>query len=195
MSFYKKYIMLNLNEYKAFEGVDLYITIFLAALAITMCVGIFLASQRKNTMIRVIKQLYRHGATTEEGAKTVSELGMKNTSQLRALLNSGRLSRAIVRVGEKKQSYEEYIASEKAKKQEKRKKRISEKVKEGEKCSFDTYKFYISKESDIYAKGIISKNPTSPLNCTLLCLFVISISACLILLMPKILELLNSLLT
>ncbi len=194
MSFYKKYITLNLNEYEAFEGIDLYVTLFLAAIAAALCVGIFVSSFRKNAMINIIRQLYRHGATSEASAKTLLELGIKNTSLLRGLLSSGRLARAVVKVGEVKKTYEEYIAEEREKKKSKHKKRIADKELSSEQ-SFDSYRFYISRDTDMAAKSIISKSPTSVWQCILLSVFVVCICVCLLFIMPELLESLSSFLT
>ncbi len=194
MSFYQKYITLNLNEYEAFGGADFYVTLFLAVIALCLCVGFFIFAYRKNTMIMVIEQLYRHGAVEEPRAKTLSELGIKNTRIVRELLSSGRLSRAVSRVGAKTLTYEEYVEMERARKKERKTKRIADRAESSE-PPFDSYRFYISKECDIAAKGIISKPKTSVLQCILLSVFVISVSVCIMFIMPKLLEALSSFLT
>ncbi len=188
--------MLNLNEYDAFEGFDFYINIFLGVLSIALCFGIFIVNTRKNFMIRTVKQLYRHGANTEENAKSPSELRIKNTLFARKmLLGSNRLSRAICRVGDVKMTYEEYLEREKTKKQN-RKKRLSERKDPSEfvdrKPDFDTSKFYIGADVDMNAKSIISKSPTSLWQNILLCVFVVCITVCITLVMPGLLSLLDS---
>lgn len=120
LSFYKKYILLNLNEYDSFGGFDFYVTVFLWLLTAGLCAGIFLANYKKNKMIRLTKKLLRHGAKSEENAKTLAEIGLE-AKKYKSLLSIGsRLSRIIKTAGVKDLTYEEYVALEKAKKQSKK---------------------------------------------------------------------------
>ena len=124
MSFYKRYILLNLNEYDAFGGFDFYVSIFIAALTVLICIGVFISNTRKNTMVNMVKQLHRHEANSEERAKTLKQLHVKNTFILRRLLSEQtRLSRVVLRVGAVTPTYEEYVEQMKAKKKSKRNKK------------------------------------------------------------------------
>ncbi len=195
MSFYKKYIMLNLNEYDAFEGFDFYITIFLTCLALTICIGVFAANYRKNLMIKIIKQLYRHGATSEQSSKTLSELKIKNTFAVRRILSDGtQLSKIVCKEGEIKLTYDEYIAQMKAKKDKKHKKTFAEKQDHTKKKKLDDARFYIPMEKEPEAKGILSKQSTSVFQSIMVCVLIVCLTICLALVMPTLLDLLDSVL-
>lgn len=117
MSFYKKYILLNLGDYEAFEGLNFYATAFLWCLTVFIFIGIFVSNNRRNKMIRITKQILRHGARDESSAKTLQELGLDSGYSTKKLLAFGsRLSRTVKRVSEKEITYEEYITYEKSKK-------------------------------------------------------------------------------
>ncbi len=191
--------MLNLNEYDCFGGFNFYVTLFIAVLTVLICVGICISNTRKNTMITMVKQLYRHGALSEENAKTLRELRVKNTFFLRNLLSDGtRLSRIVLRVGAKKLTYEEYIEEIKSHGFFKRKSRketsACDSISE-EKIDFSTAKFYISDEKEAEVKNILSKNVTTPWQNALLCIFFVCISICFVFLMPEILHLVDSFLS
>lgn len=125
MSFYKKYLLLNLNDYDAFRGLNFYVTAFLWCLTLFIFIGVFISNNRRNKMIRIIKQILRHGAKDESSAKTLRELGLTPDYSTKRLLAFGsRLSRTVKKVGEREVSYEEYIAYEKSKKALKRKRAL-----------------------------------------------------------------------
>ncbi len=191
--------MLNLNEYDCFEGFDFYVTLFIAILTVFICIGICVSNTRKNAMLTMVKQLYRHGATSEESAKSLKELRVKNTFFLRSLLSEGtRLSRIVLRVGAKNITYEEYIEEMKSHGFFKRKKRAQASACDSvaeEKINFETAKFYISGEKDAEVKNILSKNVTTPWQNVLLCVFIVCISICIVFLMPEILHLVDSFLS
>ena len=200
MSFYKRYILLNLNEYDAFGGFDFYVSIFIAALTVLICIGVFISNTRKNTMVNMVKQLHRHEANSEERAKTLKQLHVKNTFILRRLLSEQtRLSRVVLRVGAVTPTYEEYVEQMKAKKKSKRNKKAegvnAETVSPDQAIDYDNALFYLSSEKEDDAKNILSKSTTTLWQNVLLCVFFISLSVCLIFIMPEILDLANSLLS
>lgn len=125
LSFYRKYIMLNLNEYDSFGGFDFYITIFLWLLTAGLCAGIFFSNYKRNKAIRLTKKLLRHGARTEEEAKTLGELGLEVKKYSKILGIGTRLSRVVKVVGAREISYEEYLALEKEKKEKKKNSALS----------------------------------------------------------------------
>lgn len=198
MSFYKKYILINLNDYGFFGGFDFYVTVFIAALTVATCIGVFVGNTRKNRMIEIVKQLYRHGAVSEDTAKTLRELRIKCDTLTRHLLSDGtRLSRIAARVGARKLTYEEYVAEAKQAKLEKKKKKLLRSEKGGrtsDKIDFEAARFYILPERDTEAKSIFSKSKTSLWQNVLICVFLVSLAVIITLLMPEILTLLNSLL-
>ena len=125
LSFYKKYILLNLGDYEAFEGFNFYVTAFLWCLTVFVFIGVFLSNNQRNKTIRITKQLLRHGARDETTAKTLRELGLDSTYSTKRLLTFGsRLCRTVKRVGERDVTYEEYIAYEKNKRALKKKRAI-----------------------------------------------------------------------
>lgn len=203
LSFYAKYIMLNTSEYESFENFNFYINVFLILLTVGLCIGVFVLNFRKNAMIRIVKQLYRHGATSEESAKTLGELRLQKSFINKRLLadDSHLLRYALCRVGAVRLTYEEYVEAMKNKKRakkEQKKKRLADRVEEEEKngdsVDFETARFYIPSEKDLEAKRIISKNPTSLWQNVLISVFLFSITACLVLVMPELLMLVSSLL-
>ena len=88
----------------------------------------------------------------------------------------------VARVGEKKMSYEEFIALTK-------KKGYKE-----EKLGLDTALFYIREEGRDRAKRVLDIGASSPLTTALFCLLLVAVFICLAMLMPGILSALNSLL-
>ena len=117
--------MLNLNEYDSFGGFDFYITIFLWLLTAGLCAGIFFSNYKRNKAIRLTKKLLRHGARTEETAKTLGELGLEVKKYSKILGIGTRLSRVVKVVGAREISYEEYLALEKEKKEKKKNSALS----------------------------------------------------------------------
>lgn len=204
LSFYKKYILLNLSDYDSFRDFDFYITVFLWILTAALCVGIFIMNNRKNSMVRVVKQLLRHGARTEEGAKALPELGIKASAVTKRLLSDGaRMSRFVKRVGAKELTYEEYLEGLKRKKKRKKKPSAeSEKETPGEKgelsknaaVDFATARFYIPESSDNAAKRVLGKRESTLWQSALASVLCISLSVCLTFLLPVILELIDTLL-
>ena len=193
MSFYEKYILLNLKDYDVFGNFDFYVTAFIALLTVGVCVGVFLSNHRKNAMILMLKQLKRHGAISPESAKTLAELGIKPSGTLKRLLDIGaRLSRTVLAVGRENISYEEYVASLKSKK---KKKKSSEEDEDAPTASlgidFETDCFYINPERDDDANSILRKSTTTVWQNVLMCVFFFAIAVCLTLLMPEILSLLS----
>ena len=138
LSFYKKYIMLNLNEYDSFGGFNFYINIFLWLLTVGLCVGIFFSNYKKNKAIRLTKKLLRHGARTEDTAKTLGELGLEVKKYSKSLTVGTRLSRVIKVAGAREISYEEYVKLQRLKKQKKKGESIFSPTPENTEVSADT---------------------------------------------------------
>ncbi len=202
MSFYKKYVLLNLSDYDSFRGFDFYITVFLWVLTAALCVGIFIMNHRKNNTVRVVKQLLRHGARTEDGAKSLPELGIKTSWVTKRLLSDGaRMSRFVKRVGAKELTYEEYVASLKKKKkkksQDESKKEASgenDDLKKSAAVDFSTARFYIPESSDNEAKRVLGKRESTLWQSALASVFCISLSVCLTFLLPVLLGLIDTIL-
>lgn len=176
----KYYLSLNLKDYENI-GINFEINKFLLFLGIALCVATFVISRKRALLSDTVKQLFRHGATSEEGAKTLSELGLSGSSSIkRALSTDSQLRKMVSFVGEKKLSYEEYIALSK------------EKQKTADIPDFKTARFYIPEASLDRAKRVYNGYSASLLNTVLICIFLISVTACLIMLSPSIVEFVNS---
>ena len=177
--FYKEYILLNLKDYSNIN-IDFPIAIFILCISLGVVLGIVLISYIRASMCLIIKRLTRYEAFDEGRAKTLDELKI-NSFGVRALLaKSSPLTKIVTRVGEKKYTYEEYTALTKTK------------GFEEERVNFAEAKFYICPEAEPRAKAISDSNPPTLLSTVLISLFIISISVCLILLLPGILSLINN---
>ena len=162
----EEYFFLNLNYY--FKGVDFQINIFLLSLAFGMSAAAILVTVYKRNQMNIVRQLIRHGANSEESAKTLSELCITPGFIVRSSLSKrGQLSSVIAMVGgfpfEKK----------------------SEGRRE-EKIDFSTARFYI-KNPDRAAK-INEENIPSYLGTAIISIIVILITVIVTLFMPYILS-------
>lgn len=173
---FEDYLFLNLKDYLD-PGLDFPINIFLLSIAIGLCIATVLITIHKRYTTRLIKQLLRHNATTEESAKALSDLRIKPTFFLKgALSRSGQLTDMVKRVGEYKYTYQEYVALQK-------KKGFRDK-----KIDFATAKFYISSEKLDRAKRINESPYPSYINAALTCLLILSIFVIVSLFMPEFLS-------
>lgn len=180
-SFYKKYFLINLKDYPNLN-IDLEITVFLFYFLIGVLASTIIVNYRRQKMQSLLRQLARHEAIDEHRAKTLGEI-KHDTKVIRYLLSrEGQLTKMVSRVGEKKYTYEEYIALTKAKG-----------YKE-EKINFDEARFYISPEGNDRAKKMIESGNYSLLNTILFCVLSVAIYICIALLMPSILSFINDLL-
>ena len=173
-----KLITLNAKEYLDVSS-DIYINVILLFIAIALCAASFLINYHKTYTVNIIKQLLRREATSEENAKTLKELKLDNCHGLKsALIKSNRLTSIVSMVGRVKPTYDEYMA------QSKENKRCADMI------DFNLARFFIPKENVDKAISIKEKENPSIRRTVLVCLFIISISICLMLLMPGILILL-----
>ena len=148
MGFIKDFLFLNFNQYEniAINFPVGAVILFLAVSASLLAFYLHFAGSKSYSMY---KQLFRHEAFDEGSAKTLSELRLDTSRLLRFLLSSkGELTRLVKRVGEKKLTYEEYIASAKKKEKE-------------EKINFSEARFYICAEGKEKAKSILATSPPS----------------------------------
>ncbi|MBQ8322108.1 MAG: hypothetical protein IJX92_07070 [Clostridia bacterium] len=180
-SFYKKYFLINLKDYPNLN-LDLEINVLLFYFLIGILVSTVIINYRRQKMQSLLRQLVRHEATDEQRARSLREIKF-DTKVIRYLLSrEGQLTKMVSHVGEKKYTYEEYIALTKSKS-----------LKE-EKINFDVARFYIKPDGLDRAKRIIESGNYSLLNTLLLCLLVVAIYICIALLMPAILSFFNNLL-
>ena len=177
----KEYFSINLKSYEKI-GVNFEINKFLLLVAIGLCAVAFVVNYRRSLMIDTIKQLFRHGATEENAAKTLSELGLYGSRGIRkAVISDSQLRRMIRIVGETRPTYEEYVASMK-------------KSKGSAVSSVDisTARIYIPEEALERAKFVYNTYSTSLLKTALTCIFIIAVAVCLILLSPSLLSFIDS---
>lgn len=176
MSNIKNFIFLNAKDSFQNVVVDIYINIILYVMAIALCITIFWVSFHKNYTVRTLKQLLRRNALSEDSAKTLSELRLSESKAIkRALSRRSQLSDMVKRVGEKKLSYEEYMALSK-------KKGLTK-----EKIDFADAKFYIPEDKIDRARRISEKENPSLLRNILICVFIIALFFTLSLFMEDIL--------
>ena len=181
--FIDRYFNINLKDYSNI-GVDLNISLVLLFFFLGLCVAALVINHHRSYMATMVKQLIRHGAEDESCAKTLGELGLGNSRSIRmALSRDGQLTKMVKRVGEKKLSYEEYMALKKEKK-----------LPGKEKIDFGEARFYLSYEERERAKSFYENNSSSVLKAILLCVLIMSVYFCLMLVMPSALKLVNSLL-
>jgi predicted DNA-binding ArsR family transcriptional regulator len=133
-------------------------------------------------MALLIKQLIRHKATDEDSAVTLNKIGLGEKKGLRGMLaKDNRLTRMVQRVGQKKYTYEEYVAMQK------------EKRKEVEKIDFSEAKFFIPEENQKKAKHFHESYNGSLVKNILYCVLLLAFFVCLMFAMPEILNSINGL--
>jgi small-conductance mechanosensitive channel len=179
--FFKNYFFINLKDYSSF-GFDFPITVVLFCFLIALIFTTVVVNYKRRKIEEMISALTRHKAFDEESAKTLSELHLDIRSYCRILSSEGQLTKMVARVGEKKMSYEEFVALSKTKG-----------YKE-EKPELDTARFYIKEEGRDRANRVLEVGVASTLNTVLFCLLLVAVFICLALLMPGILSALNALL-
>lgn len=180
MDFFKKYIEINLNDYKNI-GIDLEINKLLLLITLGIMIASVLVNYNRHLVSLLVKKLTRYKATSEAGAKTLKDLGLDSNRGVRRLVESnGRVGKLIAVIGEEKLTYEEYVARQKAKK--------------STRAGCERYKLplYIADE-DSCAR--IAQAPAPTLVSTLLfAVMIAAIYVCIALLMPEILTLINNML-
>ena len=143
MEFIRNFIFLNLSQYENF-GVDFPIGLFLVLLMAGICLASFYLNFYKSQTTALYRQLLRHEATSEEGAKTLGELRLSASRLLRlALSRGGELTSIVKRLGEIKPTYEEYIE------------KSSKRGYKPEKINFKEARFYIEEGKADKAKRLI----------------------------------------
>ena len=121
MSFIKKMFTLNVKDYLDIS-MDVYINIILFVIAVVLCLASFAINHHRAYTYRIIRQLLRREATSEDKAKTIGELHLNLSRSLKgALSRNGQLTDIVKRAGYVKPSYEEYVALMKDKRNRKKK--------------------------------------------------------------------------
>ena len=172
---YLQFIAVNTKDYVNL-GWDIdvnKILLILTPILILCC--LFVNLIRKN-MFHIVKQLTRHNATTEEAAKTLTALGLKDYRLIKWMLTrDGQLSRLVKRKGSPNYTYEEY------RQLEREKKLIKDKI------DFSTAEFYLNPDEELRIKKIIERYDIPVFKTVLVCVFTFVILVLIMLIMPEIL--------
>ena len=172
-------IFLNAKDYLG-TVCNIHINLILCAIALALCASSFIINYHKTYTLAIIKALLRREATSEESAKTLTELRLSDSIFLKlALSRNGQLTKIVKRVGEPTYTYEEYIA-------------LSKKERKGKKIDFAAARFFIPEENVERAKHIREKENPTVLRTVLLCLLIVSLTVCIMLLMPAILSFISN---
>lgn len=179
-NFINKYLLLSAGDYVDGWG-EFNINLILFAITIGFCAAAFVISYRKRHTAILLRQLFRHNATSEAAAKTLSELRLNdNKGLIRALKSdSGDIKKLVKRVGEKVYTYEEFVALQK------------KKLPTEEDIDFSSARFYLNEETTSRAKRIYETETPSYVRTTLLCVFMFAMFFIICFSMPEILTVIN----
>lgn len=178
--FLKELFTLNVNDYIT-DGPDMKINLFMLAITLGICLGTVIMGIYKHYTVLILKQLIRHEAKDDDGAKTLAELRLSDKRILKYFLShKGQLTDMVGRVGEKVYTYEELTALQK------------QKGYKEEKIDFSEARFFIRPDKSDRASHVYESDNTSFLRIVLFCVLFIAVYVCLALLMPSILKLINS---
>lgn len=180
--------MLDIADYLS-VGVSIRLNAILFFLSLGIGIAALIAGRQRGILYRGMRVFLRRDAIGEENAKTPAELGLsdkKHRDVLRALRTDGILRKTIAVRGERKPTYEEYLAEMREKKQKKDKEKtpaedLSEKA------------FYLPEGEIARAKRIYEKGAPSPLVTALFLPLSLVIWAAIAFLMPSLLTLISSL--
>ncbi len=120
-NFYNKYIDINLKDY--FDvAFDFKINKVLFFAFLGLVVACIIINYVESGISLMLKRLMRTETYSEECAKTLKDLGLKDSRAVRVSLRrrGGLSARLILTAGERQMTYEEYIAREKKRKDEKK---------------------------------------------------------------------------
>ena len=180
LKIFKDCFSVNLNEYDNFN-VSLEINKVILIAFAALIIGIILFNFYRRNIKLAVSQLIRHGAKSEDKAKTLGEIGLGNVTPIkRMLLGENLLTRIVARVGERRYEYDEYKALTKEEKE-----KIST-------VDFATAKFYIREDKLALADNVAARYNSSVLNTVISCVFAAIVCVCLIACMPGILNLINN---
>jgi len=180
MKFIKDFFLLNLSQFENF-GIDFPIGAIITSFLLALCIAVFIVNYHKRYTTTLLKQLIRHEAYDEARAKTLSELRINASLGIRlALSRKGQLTYMVKRVGEKNQTYEEYIETSK------------KKGYKDEKINFDEARFHLDSERIDRAKRLVGSTNTEWWRPALMAIFIIAIWVIVALFLPNLLEALNN---
>lgn len=178
MKLIKEFLLLDLADYENI-GIDLPIGAILLGFCAVMIVFSFYYYYYRSTVSCICTRLLRAGAISEESGRNLKDLRLDGSVGVKiALRGGGELGAIVKRVGEKKQTYEEYI---------------SESNKRGykpERVDLSTAMFYIDPEKRDRAEGISSENH-SVLTPIIISAVLIIVLVAAVLFLPDLLSLIN----
>ena len=205
-SFYRDYISVNLSDYPNI-GMDLDIVKLIFAVAIAFCAAFCISDYYRKNMYSIVKQLMRHEAKDETSAKTLQQIGLADSRALKkALSDSSQMKSIVSRVGEEKQSYEDFVLEEKRYREQKKAYRAEKKqrrrdglksehvnIAKPHSCSidFETARFYINPQGKDRALRIYNSAEITAVRTGLRCLLTVAVAVCFALAMPELLSLVN----
>ena len=178
--FIDTYVLLNLKDYFG-EGYDMQPLLWFFFLSVGVSIACFFLHVYKNALSLLAKQALRHKATSEEGAKTLTELGLRGRPIIRYLLRGeGHVYRVVSRLGAVTPTYEEYVAAQRQKGARKKRERLD----------LDTARFFIPEDRHAYAERLAEEGCATILRpiaaaCAILLLYLL-----ITLLAPSVLSLL-----
>jgi hypothetical protein len=178
----KRCFEINLSDY---ENISFSLEINKVVLGafIAVIAGVIYLNIYRGAIRLTVSQLTRHGARTEESAKTLSELGLASSRMVKHLLSGhNMLTDTVARAGAEKQDYETYVKMSK------------EERREAEKINFDDARFYIRESRSDRAAFILERYSTSPIRTAVTCIFFAILCGCIIACMPGILNVINEVL-
>lgn len=179
--FYIRYINLNLKDYPSI-GIDLEINKILLVIMVGIIIGTVVINRKRSLMTLTVNKLLRREAVGVDNAKTLSALGIDTKAVRRMLTGGGQIKTVVKTVGEETLTYEEYL------------KRSKEKGYKGETVDYSKAGIYLIPESLDTAKRLAASRSHTPLNTLLFCILIFAVFVCLVLLMPEILSVIDTLL-
>ena len=190
------YLNLDLADY--FPELSLRINLFLLVITAGLCVGCLLANLYNGALSSLLRKLLRVGAIGPEQGRTLAEL-KENRLLSRRLLAAGRgrIGCYIGRVGEARQTYEDYLAQKEAAKQARRRPKNEETPAprdpdRSEAIDFASARFYLREESREEAVRFYEKDNSSLLRAILACVLLVAAWIALSLFMPSLLALIRT---
>lgn len=196
----KKFLLLNPKDYGL--ELDVYLNLVIILVFSALCVACFIINKNQSSIALVLRKLMRAEAYGEENAKTLGELGLSNSEDVKKLLfrTSGYMKGIVTYVGAKNLSYDDFLAltrkknkkqyskrSENAKKEENESKTVSA-------LDFSEAKFFIPEDKRDVADRAFAKNNGTLTKTVLSCVALIGFMLVIVFTMPAILKLISSLL-
>ncbi len=174
-----KHIFLDFKDYPNIK-IGFPIGMFLILAAISLCIAVFIINKRKATVSLVARSLLRYEALSPESAKTLSSLHLDDKSIKSSLMRGGVIPVLLTRADFKKPSFHEY------------QKMSREERKSTDKIDFEKERFYLNPKNRELAETIAGGEEGSMLKTIILAVAILAIFAILFIVMPDLLELVNT---